>query len=249
MIGSVERYSSSTRRKRAGLLGSRTVRVVIVALVLYIVVSRLLVSTYRIESVSMSPTLRPADRVLVSALSYGARVPFTLARFPGLEKPRRGDIVVLRPPFSADEPALRRILEPFVSFFSLQRATLFREYGGGRADLLMVKRVVGVPGDTVMLRGFVASIRPAGAAEFVPEMDLAPGRYGLRTTFSAKNWKEGLPFSGNSAEVKLKEDEYFVLGDNRPDSSDSRSWGVVRGSRIMAKVILRYWPPSSFGKL
>ncbi len=249
MIGSVERYSSSTRRRRAGLFGSRTVRVVVIALVLYVLVSRLLVSTFRVESVSMSPALRPSDRVLVSALSYGPRIPFTLARLPGLEKPHRGDIVVLRPPFSADQPGVLRLLEPFVSFFSLQKATLSREYGGGRADLFMVKRVVGVPGDTIILHGFVASIRPAGAAEFLPESDLAPERYQIRTTFAAKNWREGLPFSGNSGEVRLGEDQYFVLGDNRPDSSDSRSWGVINGSRIMAKVILRYWPPSSFGKL
>ncbi len=249
MIGSVERYSSSTRKRRTGFFGSRTVRVVLAALVLYILVSRLLVSTFRIESVSMDPTLLPSDRVLVSSLSYGPRVPFTLARLPGLEKPQRGDIVVLRPPFSADEPGILTILEPFVSFFSLQKATLFREYGGGRPDLLMVKRVVGVPGDTVVLRGFVASVRPAGAADFVPETDIVKERYGLHTTFSARNWKEGLPFSGNAGELRLKEDEYYVLGDNRPDSSDSRSWGAVRGSRIMAKVILRYWPPSSFGKL
>ncbi len=249
MIGSVERYASSTRKKRAGIFGSRTLRVVLVALILYIIVSRLFVSTYRIDSVSMNPTLRPAERVLVSPLSYGPRIPFTLIRLPGLEKPRRGDIVVLRPPFSAEQPGLRSIFEPFVNFFSFQKATLYRDYGGGREDMLMVKRVVGVPGDTIFLRGFMAAIRPSGGAQFVPESDLAASPYEPRTAFAPKNWRQGLPFSGDSAETVLGADEYFVLGDNRPDSSDSRSWGVVRGQQILAKVILRYWPPSSFGKL
>jgi signal peptidase I len=249
MMGSIERYSSSTRKKRAGIAGSRTIRVVLVALLLYILVSRLLVATYRVDSVSMSRTLKPADRVLVSILSYGPRIPFTDLQLPGLEKPRRGDIVVVRPPFSPAGGALHYIFEPIVNFFTLQKATVYRSSGGGRGETLLVKRVVAIPGDTLYLRGFEAFIRPPGAAEFVPEAELSQARYDVRTSFAAKNWKEGLPFSGSSEQVVLKEDEYFVLGDNRPDSSDSRSWGVLGGSRILAKVILRYWPPSGFGKL
>jgi signal peptidase I len=249
MIGSVERYSSTARKKRASVLGSRTVRVILLALLLYVVVSWLLVSTFRIESVSMSPALQPADRILVSALSFGPRVPFTSLRFPGLERPRRGDIVVVRPPFSRDEPVLRRIFEPIVGFFTLQRASLFREHGGARVNLLMVKRVVGVPGDTLYLRGFTAMIRPAGGASFVPETDLITVPYAPRTALAARNWNDTLPFSGSSEQVVLGADQFFVLGDNRPDSSDSRSWGVISSSRILAKAVLRYWPPYTFGKL
>ena len=57
-----------------------------------------------------------------------------------------------------------------------------------------------------------------------------------------------MPLSGTSAEIVLGQDEYFVLGDNRQESSDSRSWGPLPGSRIQAKVIYRYWPIRSFGK-
>ena len=63
MIGSVERYSSAANRRSERRSCGRLLRVLLIALILYLVVSRFLVSTYRIESVSMEPALAPADRV------------------------------------------------------------------------------------------------------------------------------------------------------------------------------------------
>jgi signal peptidase I len=249
MIGSVERYSSSNRKKRFGLLGSRTVRVILIAFIIYLVVSHFFVQTFRIDSVSMSPLLKPSDKVLVSYLSFGARVPFTSIRLPGIEKPARGDLVVVQPLFFTDESVLKRIFEPIVSFLSFQRITLYRDFGGARAQGFIVKRIVGMPGDTLRMRGFQVTVRQRGSVEFVPETDLIGSDFSRQTSLDARNWKEGLPFSGNGAEITLKNDEYFVLGDNRPDSSDSRSWGPVKESRILAKVLLRYWPLHDFGKL
>jgi signal peptidase I len=249
MIGSVERYSSSTRKRRVSIFSSRTLRIVLIALILYLIVSRFFVSTFRIESVSMNPTLKPADKVLASVLTFGARIPFTESRFPALFQPARGDIVVVQPPYFNDDSALKRVFEPFVSFFTLQRATLYRDPAGERAQGYVVKRVIGIPGDTIRLRGFLASIRPRGAPEFINESNLIGMGGKPLAALAARNWQPEFPFSGNSQEITLKDDEYFVLGDNRPDSSDSRSWGPIPRSRIIAKVILRFWPPRDFGKL
>ena len=109
-------------------------------------VSHFLVSTSRIESVSMAPTLEPADRVLVSSLVYGPRVPFSTVRLPGIGEPQRGDLVVIRPPFVEDLPFFRRLFEPFVAFFTVQRVTLSRDLYGARVNTSMVKRLVGMPG-------------------------------------------------------------------------------------------------------
>jgi signal peptidase I len=248
MLGSVERYSSSSRRRRAGLLWSRTLRILFIAFILYLLVSRLLVTTFRVDSVSMAPTLEPSDKILVSVVSYGARIPFTSIRLPGLEAPKRGEVVVVNPPFSSDESSLRTILEPFVSFFSLQKATLVRELDGSRVQQFLVKRVVGVPGDTIRMQGYAVSIKPRGAPEFLPESELMERTGEISSPPTVQGWKPAFPFSGNVEETVLQSDQYFVLGDDRPDSSDSRSWGPVPSSKICAKVILRYWPPSRFGK-
>jgi len=248
MIGSVERYSSSMRKRRFNLFGSLAFRIVFIALLLYLVVAHFLVSTSRVESVSMSPTLEPADRVLVSSLAYGPRVPLSKARLPGLSKPARGDIVVIRPPYVQDTTFARRLFEPLVAFFTLQKATLRRDLYGERVNASMVKRVIGVPGDTIRLRSFSALIKANGSKEFVPEAKLLPTALPASQALAAKGWDSSLPFSGNSEDIALGEDEYFVLGDNRTESSDSRSWGPIDGSRILAKVIFRYWPPRSIGQ-
>ena len=249
MISSVERYSSSSNRRTLSVIGGRLVRVVIIALALYLVVSRFLVSTYRIESVSMEPALSPADRVIVSQISYGPRVPFAGTRFPGLQAPERGDLVVVQPPFLEEWSIFSRLVDPLATFFSLQRGTIHRDLYGSRINGYMVKRIVGMPGDTVKLKGYALTIRPRGGSEFVPEGQLIPARYQILTTPMGRGWSPSLPLSGESGEISLGDDQYFVLGDNRPQSSDSRSWGAITLDRIVGKVIYRYWPAHSFGKL
>jgi len=248
MIGSVERYSSSIRRRRVNLLGLRSVRVVLIAFALYLVVSHFIVATYRVESVSMEPAVMPGDRLIVSLLDFGPRVPFSRARFPGFGRPERGDLVIVEPPFFEDEPVFLRLLDPVASFFTFQRATLRRDLYGGRVNSYMLKRIVGMPGDTVRLTSYALWIRPRGGSDFVSEDHLLPPGFRARTALSASGWSSSLPFSGNSVEHVLGDGEYFVLGDNRPDSSDSRSWGALSRDRIIAKVIYRYWPLRSLGK-
>jgi signal peptidase I len=249
MIGSVERYSSSARRRRISLLGSRTFRIFLIAFILYVVMSRFLAATFRVESVSMEPTVSPSDRVVVSLLAFGPRVPFSHARFPPVARPERGDLVIVEPPFYDDEPVLVKILQPLVSFFSLQKATLRRDFYGGRVSSYMLKRIIGTPGDTILLTSYKVWIKPSGASDFVPEEKLLPGRYEIHSTLSAPGWSPSLPFSGTEDQLVLGAGQYYVLGDNRPESSDSRSWGPVPLDRIMGKVIYRYWPPRAIGRL
>ncbi len=249
MIGSVERYSSSVRKRRVSLLGSRTFRILLIAFLIYLVVSRFFLATFQVESVSMEPTLSPSDRVIVSLLAFGPRVPFSHARFPGVGRPERGDVVVVQPPFYDEEPLVERILQPLVSFFTLQKATLRRDLYGGRVNSYMVKRVIGMPGDTIRLSSYTVWVKPRGASDFVPEDQIVSGHYQTRIPPNVPGWSASLPFSGNEDELVLPAGHYYVMGDNRPESSDSRSWGAVPRDRIIGKVIYRYWPPRSIGKL
>jgi len=247
MIGSVERYSPAARRRGTAPAWWRVLRVLLVALALYLVVTRFLASSYSVESVSMEPALHPADRVIVSEIPYGPRVPFSSLRLPGQAAPARGDLVAVLPPFLNEPSLIARILEPVFGFATLQRLSLYRDLYGGRVSSYMVKRIVGLPGDTLRLASFLAMVKPRGSSAFVSELELSPVRYQVAAAVDARGWQPTFPFSGNSPEITLGDDQYFVLGDNRPQSSDSRSWGPLRMDRIVGKVVYRYWPPRAIG--
>lgn len=134
--------------------------------------------------------------------------------------PARGDIVILSPP---------------------------RSCGGTTADY--VKRVVGMPGDEIEID---ARSNPA-------ELLVEPGGTGpwdrVEEPYLPDPWEQGPAFPTAGAPnaigqmLHIPAGMYFVMGDNRNESCDSRYFGLVPRNRILAKAILRIWPPNSFGGL
>jgi signal peptidase I len=107
--------------------------------------------------------------------------------------------------------------------------------GGGDVNDL-VKRVIGLPGDTIDLqRGSVYVNRHK-----LNEAWLPPSEIGLTDPGPA-----GSPYDLNHPYV-VPPDRYFVLGDNRTESCDSRYWGTITKSEIVGRVIVRVWPTSRF---
>jgi len=92
-----------------------------------------------------------------------------------------------------------------------------------------IKRVIGVPGDRVQVKNGRVTVNGVT----LDESYLTPGQ---QTTCS-----------GRWCDVTLGEDEYFVMGDNRPNSSDSRVWGPVQREKIVGKAWLLYYPFTDFG--
>jgi signal peptidase I len=91
-----------------------------------------------------------------------------------------------------------------------------------------IKRIIGLPGETVELIGTTVTIKNS---EY-------PDGFTLDQGYIAHTKNDAFA-------ITLKEGEYFVMGDNRPQSSDSRSWGPVPRSNITGRAILRLFPPSS----
>ncbi|MBN1837238.1 MAG: signal peptidase I [Spirochaetales bacterium] len=249
MFTSYERYSSGLRSHVGRGVLRPLLKILILFVVLYLLITSMFLTAFQVQSASMQPLLLPRDRVLVSPLVYGSRILFFRGRFPALREPRRGDVVVIQSPIYPRPPAVVALFEPLVRVFTLQRGSLVRDAIGSRVPRYMVKRVVAVPGDTVLLHDYLAFVRPAGAADFRPETELSETPYDVVRTALPAGWRKEFPFSGDVEALTLADGEYFLLGDNRPSSSDSRSWGPVERERIVARVLYRYWPFSRGGQL
>lgn len=96
-----------------------------------------------------------------------------------------------------------------------------------------IKRVVALPGETVEIKGEHIYVNDQQLDEpYIPsDFETLPGAF------------------TKSRKVTLAENEYFVVGDNRPYSSDSRAWGPITRDEIVGKAFFRYWPPQEAGFL
>ena len=94
-----------------------------------------------------------------------------------------------------------------------------------------IKRIIALPGDVVEVKqGAIWVNGQALTEDYIPsDFETNTGRATQGTT------------------ITLGADEYFVCGDNRPYSSDSRTWGAITRDEIIGRVFLRYWPPSAMG--
>jgi signal peptidase I len=93
----------------------------------------------------------------------------------------------------------------------------------------------------------VAYVKGENDSFFLSEFEMSGIGYDLEIRKLPEGWTENLPLSGTMDPLVLQDGEYFVLGDNRSASNDSRYWGAVEEKNIRGKVFLVYWPLHSFG--
>jgi signal peptidase I len=202
------------------------------AILLFLVLRTFLVQTFVITSSSMEETLLVGDFLILSKLAYGPKVPFTDLQLPGYDHPERGDVVVFRPPHDP--------------------------------DLDVVKRLVGVPGDT--LRMVDKTLVVNGTPQQEPyarhsdrtgdvahpwmrwqcgeRVALSPdisGAFRVPEDGSGTNGDECRPTRDDWGPIIVPDDAYFVMGDNRDDSVDSRYWGFLDEERLRGEALIIYY--------
>ena len=167
---------------------------------------------FKLTSSSASPTINIGGSFLVNRAAYSFRPPYSDVTLFRTGSPRRGDIVQFRHP---DLP----IMGP--------------------------KRVIGLPGETVEFRenrvfvdGRALALRPLNRAEF--EWVAPINHIGSNVYDEDGHWISFTPGEGkyrNHPPVRLGSHEYFLVGDNRDNSADSRIWGPMAERQILGKVI------------
>jgi signal peptidase I len=202
---------------------------IVVALTIALLIKALVVQAFYIEQQSMLPTLEPGQRVLVGKYSY---------RFG---EPKRGDVIIFQDPRQkcgeadaspACNPALtRKVLDWFAEVFGLPT--------GSKEDL--VKRIVGLPGETIAMSKGQVFVCDGPACD--PISDDGVPIDGRKIEFPHDEHRGPQADQANLENVTIPADNYFVLGDNRAASADSRSFGAVPRKQFVGKVVLRIWPP------
>ncbi len=220
--------------------------VIFLVFIVFQLVDHFFLQAYAIKNNTMLPSLSVNDRILSTPLVYGPRIPFSRSFIAGFTAPGRGDIVVCRPGYYTPPPVIITLLDKTVRFFTLQKISIVTRVYYPHAVSYTVKRIVGLPGDTVKMSDYVMYIKPKGKSYFFHESELASDLYEIQFEPLPEDWTKDLPFSGSVKELTLGEDEYFVIGDNRNGSLDSRHWGVIRKRDILGKMILKYWPFREF---
>ncbi len=194
------------------------------AVLLFLVMQQGVVEAYKIPSGSMESTLMVGDFLLVNKMVYGAEIPFSHKHMPSVRAPRRGDVIVFKWP-----------VDPSKNF---------------------VKRLVGLPGDTVGMTGgnFVLN----GIVQKEPYV--VHSQPGVDPTNDEFRWQRSHvvnsasivdaqgavidtyhPSRNNWGPLVVPANSFFVLGDNRDNSLDSRYWGFVPDSLLRGKPLMVYY--------
>ena len=206
--------------------------------VLHALVSGLVVSNRVVENNTMQPGILAGERFVF--FSFTVQHLFR-DRAEGSLPFRRGQVVLVDRD-AGNRPVVRVIFDWVVRFFTLQRYSLFP-----KDDTLYIKRVVGLPGDTISMNNFMIRIKPAGQEYEYTEFELTEQDYVPELPQYSPQWDESIPFSGFMDSVILGKEECFVLSDDRSVTNDSRTWGPVPSDSIIARVLVRYWPLTRIG--
>ena len=154
---------------------------------------------------------------------------------------KRGDVVLISPDLKNEKSIFMSIIDYVTEFITFQRHSFFK-----KTNLVTqsntVRRIVGLPGDTIYMKDCILYVKPKGETYSLTEFELSDIQYDIFIEGTDVTWSREIGFPGEMKTIILKNDEYFVLADNRSHGIDSRYYGPVRGRNIKGKLFLRYWP-------
>jgi signal peptidase I len=199
-------------------------RSVFFTLLVFLVVRALVVEAFKIPTSSMEGTLLAGDFLLVNKAVYGAEIPGLGLTLPAVSEPTVGDVVVFHPPHDPQ-----------------------KHY---------VKRVVGMPGDTLEMQAKRLirngrTLEEPYARHVDPDRDAVHPGMAWQARFLRDAARPGRyrPSRDNWGPLVVPSERYFVLGDNRDNSEDSRYWGFVHRESIKGRPWIVYYSSELIGSV
>lgn len=203
------------------------IEAIIIAIILALLIRAFVIQAFKIPSGSMIPALNVGDHILVNKFIYGIRLPFIDERFFIIRQPKRGDIIVFSFPGNGEEcKSLSKNLAYRLknSYENKDPSYLFKDYCRD-----FIKRVIGVGGDKIEIKDKIVYVNDTPLAE--PYVAHTAGITAHRTNSPGNNL----------APLIVPRGKFFVMGDNREASYDSRFWGFVDMGEIKGKALIIYW--------
>jgi len=194
------------------------VLIIAVALGLALAIQAFIVKPYRIPSGSMEPTLAVGQRVLVDRIGTD------------FSEPSVGQITVFHPPKEADQ----EVCGPAPHVIRLGGAACSQPVPE-KSSTNFIKRIVAGPGDEMYIKEGHVFRRAVGTSQFVAEKDSYTKPCGSS------------PECNFPTPIRIPAGHWFMMGDNRGESDDSRFWGPVPTGWIIGAAIATYWPPDRIG--
>ena len=215
-----------SRPRRASHHGRwELVKTIVGTVAIFLFVRTFLIEAYRIPSGSMVPAMLVGDWLFVNKIIYGPHVPFTDINLPGYAEPARGDIVVFVSPTQVDQP-----WDP---------------------NPTLVKRLVGLPGDTIYMRDGLYHINGIaqrlgyGAGQPGAGGDHADPLFVWQKPFEVRGSRFGAPPAqptlDNWGPLLVPPAHLFMLGDSRYNSKDGRYWGFVPRKNVRGRPLFVYY--------
>jgi signal peptidase I len=194
--------------------------IIAVALGLALGIQAFIVKPYRIPSGSMEPTLSVGQRVLVNRIGMD------------FSDPHVGEIVVFHPPRDAEQ----QVCGPVPHVIKIGGAAC-AEPEPVRSGVNFIKRIVGGPGDEIYISEGHVYRRAPGTTTFKRESDSY-----IKPCAASQECNFPTP-------IKVPPGHWFMMGDNRGESDDSRFWGPVPTGWIIGGAFATYWPIDKIGIL
>lgn len=176
------------------------------------------------QSDSMEPELYEKSVVLVSPL---------------FKNPDRGQLMLVKTSIDEEYSFFNKSVDFVIRFFTAGKISPYSDKNGVKP---CIRRVVGLPGDTVYISEYLVYVKPEGKTQFLTEFELTKVKYNLTVPKIATGIDKGLGAIGNMESIKLNSGEYFVLGDNRLEALDSRIWGAITQSSFEGRALCVYFP-------